>query len=90
MISLLLQLGERKKKDRYLQKSRQFFLCIKNHDHKWRAWNMLTAPFDFQTIVSWFGWLIFTQDRAILLRFTLHFHTESTCLTTKKVVVVNS
>ena len=39
---------------------------------------MFSTPLDFKTIVTWFGWFIFTQDRAILLRFTLHFHPERT------------
>lgn len=60
----------------YLKELREFLLRVKNHDHHWGSRYMFTTPFDFNAIVSWLSRLIFAQNCSILLRFSLHFHSE--------------
>ena len=62
----------------HLQKPRELFLCVEDHDHEGRPRNVFATPLDLDTVVSRLGRFILAQNGPILLRFALHFDPEST------------
>ena len=56
----------------YLHKARELLLRIEDHDDEGRAGHVLAGPLDLDAVVARLRRLILAQNRAILLRFSLH------------------
>lgn len=57
----------------------ELILSVEDHNNEGAAWYMLPRPLHLHAVVSGFRWIILAQDRSVLLRFPLHFHSEGTC-----------
>lgn len=70
----------------YLDESTQFFLRVENHNVEWRPWNVFAGPAHFNSVISWFSWVVLANDRSIFLIFSLHFDAEGTFQRMRRIV----